>query len=97
MPVADRDSAGLVEQHHVDIARRFHRLAAFGDDVGLQRAIHARDTDGGQQSADGRGNQADQQCNQGRYVGAKAMQRSAEAQVARHVLLRRCKPSATAG
>ena len=46
LAVADGDRAGFVEQNHVDVAGQFDRLAAFGDDVGLKRPVHARDADG---------------------------------------------------
>ena len=63
------------------------RFAALGDDVGLQRAVHAGDADRGQQRADRRRNQTDQQRDQRRHVGAEALQRFREAEVAHHVLL----------
>ena len=73
--VADGDRAGLVQEQRIDVAGHFHRLAALGDDVGPQGAVHAGDADGRQQGADGRGNQADQQGHQRRHVGAQALHR----------------------
>ena len=64
LAVADGDGAGLVEQQNVHVSGDFHRLAALGDHVGLQRPVHPRDADGRKQAADGRGNQADQQRHQ---------------------------------
>ena len=64
LAIADGDGAGLVEQQRVDVARRFDRLAAHGENVVLHHAIHAGDADGGEQSADGGRDQAHQQRNQ---------------------------------
>ena len=43
------------------VARGFHRAAGHGHHVALNQAIHSRDSDGREQSADGRRNQANQQ------------------------------------
>ena len=72
LAVAERDGAGLVEQQRIDVARRFHRLAAHGEHVVLHHAIHARDADGGEQAADGGRDQADQQRDQHRHGGHRA-------------------------
>ncbi len=48
-------------------------FAAFGQDVGLQGAVHAGDADRGQQGSDRRGDQTDQQCHQRRHVGPEAL------------------------
>ena len=64
LAVAERDRAGLVEQQHVDVARRLHRAAGSGDDVGLHHAAHAGHADRRQQAADGRRNEAHQQRDQ---------------------------------
>ena len=45
LAVAERDRAGLVEQQHVDVARRLDRAARHGDDVRLDHAVHAGDAD----------------------------------------------------
>ncbi len=66
LAVAERDRAGLVEQQHIHVARRFDRAPGHGDHIGLDHAIHARDADGGEQPADGRRDQADQQRDQHR-------------------------------
>ena len=58
--IPDRNRAGLVEQHSIDIAGGFDCLAALGNDVGLERTVHTRDADGRQQGTDGRGDQAHQ-------------------------------------
>ena len=64
--IAQRDRAGLVEQQHIHVARRFHRASAHRQHVALKHAIHAGDADGAEQSADRRRNQADQQRDQNR-------------------------------
>ena len=66
LPVAERDRAGLVEQQHVHVACGFDRPTRGRDDVGADHAVHARDADGGEQSADRGRDQADQQCDQHR-------------------------------
>ena len=58
--IAEGDGAGFVEEQHVDIAGGFDGAAGHGDDVALNQAIHACDADGGEQAADGGGNQADE-------------------------------------
>ena len=55
--VAERDRAGLVEQQHIHVAGGFDRAAAHRQDIALKNAVHARDADGAQQSANGRRNQ----------------------------------------
>ena len=62
--VAERDRAGLIEQQRVHVARRLHGAARHRQHVALDDAVHARDSDGGEQTADRRGNQADQQRDQ---------------------------------
>ena len=62
--VAQRDRAGFVEQERVNVARCFHGAAGHRKNVALNHAVHARDTDGGKQSADRRGDQADEQRDQ---------------------------------
>ncbi len=64
LAVAERDGAGLVEQEHVDVARRLHRAARHGDDVLLDHPVHAGDADGGEQRADGGRDQADEERHQ---------------------------------
>jgi hypothetical protein len=58
LPVAQRDGARLVEEEHVDVARRFDGAPARGDDVRLNHPVHAGDADGRQEAADRRGNEA---------------------------------------
>ena len=48
MSVAERDRAGLIEQYHIDIAGQFDRLAALGENIGLQCPIHSCDPDRGE-------------------------------------------------
>ncbi len=45
LPVADGDRAGLVEQQHIDVARRLDRAARLGEDVEADETVHARDAD----------------------------------------------------
>ena len=52
LPVAERDRAGLVEQEHVDVARRLDRAARHREHVPLHEPVHAGDADRGQQRAD---------------------------------------------
>ena len=62
--VAVSDRARLVQDHSVHVAAGFHRLTGHGDDIEAGDTVHAGDTDGGQQAADGSRDQADQQGNQ---------------------------------
>ncbi len=62
--IAEGDRAGFVEQKRVDVARGFDGAAGHGEDVALHDAVHARDADGGEQTADGGRNQANQQRDQ---------------------------------
>ncbi len=64
LAVAQRDRAGLVQQQHIHIARRFHRTAGGGDHVLLQHAPHACHADGGKQGAYRGRDQAHQQRHQ---------------------------------
>ena len=64
LAVAEGDGAGLVEQQRVDVACGFDGAAGHGEDVVLHQAVHAGDADGGEQAADGGGDEADQQRDQ---------------------------------
>ena len=64
LAIAQRDGSGLVEQQRVHVAGGFHGASAHGQHVVLHQPVHARDADGRKQSADGGGNEADQQRNQ---------------------------------
>ncbi len=64
LAIAERDGAGLVEEQHVHVAGGFDRAAGHGDYVVLDHAIHAGNADGGEQTADGGGDEADQQRDQ---------------------------------
>ena len=46
LAVAERDRAGLVEQQHVDVARRLDRAARQGEHVAAHQPVHAGDADG---------------------------------------------------
>jgi hypothetical protein len=70
--IAHGDRARFVKQYGIDIPSRLNRLAALRDDVGLERAIHACDSDCGEQRSDRGRNQTDQQRDQGRDVRAEA-------------------------
>ncbi|MCY1403944.1 hypothetical protein D9M71_191400 [compost metagenome] len=62
--VTEGDGAGLVQQQDVHVPRRLHRTTGLGDHVQAHQTIHAGDTDGRQQAADGGRNQGDQQRHQ---------------------------------
>ena len=62
--IAEGDSAGLVEQQRIDVARRLDRAAGSGDHVEADQSIHAGDADRRQQAADRRRNEADEQRNE---------------------------------
>ena len=64
LAVAQGDRAGLVQQQRVDIARRFDRAARHGQHVEAHQPVHAGNADGGQQRADGGGDQGDEQRHQ---------------------------------
>ena len=64
LAIAQGDGAGLVEQKRVHVAGGLNGASAHGQHVVLDEAVHARDADGGEQPADGGGNQADEQRDQ---------------------------------
>ncbi len=64
LSVAERDRAGLVEQQHVDVARRFDRACRGRHHVRAQHAVHPGDADRREQSADRGRDQAHQQCDE---------------------------------
>ena len=64
LAVSQSDGAGFIEKQGVDIAGGLDRAARHGQHIVLHQAIHAGDADGGEKSADGGGNQADQQRDQ---------------------------------
>ena len=80
--IAQRDRAGLVQEQRVDVAGDLDGLAALGDQVGGQGAVHAGDPDRRQQGPDRRRDQADQERDQGRDV-------ERDVEVARHRVKRR--------
>ena len=85
-PVAEGDRASLVQQQRVDVASRFHRSAGGGDDIETDQAVHACDADGGQQSADRRRNETDEQSDKdadrqsGSRIGRERPERHADDQ-----------------
>ena len=64
LAIAECDGASLVEQQRVHIAGSFDGAARHRQNVVLNQTIHARDSDGREQAADGRRNQAYQQRDQ---------------------------------
>ncbi|MNG00782.1 hypothetical protein D3C84_837310 [compost metagenome] len=58
--VTESDGAGLVQQQHVHVPRRFHGAPGLGDHVQAHQTVHAGDTNGREQTADGGRNQRDQ-------------------------------------
>ena len=61
LAIAERDGAGLVEQQRVDVARGLHRAARHGQHVKAHQPIHAGNTNGREQRADGGGNERHEQ------------------------------------
>ena len=61
LTVAEGDGAGLVEQERVDVAGGLDGAAGHGEDVVLDETVHSGDADGGEQAADGRRHEADEQ------------------------------------
>ena len=66
LAIAESDRAGLIEQQHIHVARRFDRASAHRQHILLHQPINAGDADGAQQSADRGRNQTDQQRDQNR-------------------------------
>ncbi len=71
-PVAVGDRAGLVEQDDVDVTRRLDGPAAHGQHVEAGHPVHAGDADGGQEAADRRRDEADQEGDEGHRVDGRA-------------------------
>ena len=63
--VAKGDGARFVQNHGVHVATGLHGLAGHGDHIEPGDAVHTGDADGGQQAADGGGNQTNHQGDQG--------------------------------
>ena len=63
--VAEGDGAGLIQNHGVHIAAGFHRLTGHSNHIEAGHAVHTGNADGGEQTADGGGDQANHQGNQG--------------------------------
>ncbi len=66
LAIAEGDRSGLVEQQSMHVTGGLDGPPADRDHVLLGETIHARDADGGEEAANGRGNEADQQCDQDR-------------------------------
>ena len=62
--VAQRDRAGLVQQENLHVTSGFDRPSAHRQDVALHESVHAGDAYGGEQGADGRRDQTDEQRHQ---------------------------------
>src|SRR3990172_9077749 len=60
LTVAEGDGACFVEEERGAVSGGLHRPSAHGKDVGLDESVHAGDADGGQQGADGGGDQRHQ-------------------------------------
>ena len=73
LAVAQGDGAGLVEQQRVDVTRRLDGAAGHRQHVVLNEPVHAGDADRREQSADGGGDETDQQRHQheGRLRGIR--------------------------
>ncbi len=70
LAVAVGDGAGLVEEQGVHVAGRLNGAAAQRDDVALDEPVHAGDADRGEQGADRRRDEGDEQGDQdGRGLG----------------------------
>ena len=65
--VAESDRARLVEKQCIDIACRLDRAPRRRQHVEANEAVHAGDTDRGEESADGRWDQRHQQGNENRH------------------------------
>ena len=66
LAIAKRNRAGLIEQQHVDVARRFDRAPAHREDILLHKAIDASDTDRAEQAANCRWDKTDEQSDEHR-------------------------------
>ena len=66
LAIPEGDRSSLVEQQGVHVTGGLDGPPADRDHVLLGETIHARDADGGEEAADGRGNEADQQGDQDR-------------------------------
>ena len=64
LAIAEGDRAGLVQEQRVHVAGGFDRPSRHRQYVVLHQPVHAGDADRRQQTADGRGNQADEQRHQ---------------------------------
>ncbi len=93
--IAHRDRARLVQQQRVDIAGDFDRLAALGQHVGSQGAVHSGDADRRQECADRGGDQAHEQADERRHVGPQAFDRLRDTEIRLHVESRHSGPWAT--
>ncbi len=63
LAIAQRDRAGLVEQQGIDVAGRFDCPTAHRQNVALHHAVHTRDADCREQTADRRRDETDEQSN----------------------------------
>ena len=84
----ERDRAGLVEQQRGDVAGGLDRAAAHREHVALHEPVHPRDADRGQQPADRRRDQTDEQRDQHRVADAVCPRRSRTA-AARRTTIRK--------
>ena len=62
--VSKGNGARLIQDHGVHVAAGLHRLSGHGDHIKAGDPVHTGNADGGEQAADGGGDQADHQCDQ---------------------------------
>src|SRR5208282_6501914 len=67
LAVAERDRSRLIEQQRVHVPSRFHGAPGHGQHVVLHQAVHAGNSDRGEQTSNGGRNQADQQRDEHEY------------------------------
>ena len=65
--VAQRDRAGFVQEQNVHVAGGFDRPSAHRQHILLHHAVDAGDADGGEQAADGGGDQAHEERDEDRH------------------------------
>ena len=64
LPIAQRNRSCLVQQEHVDIASRLDGAPAHREDILLHETVNARNTDGAEQPANRRRDEANEQGNE---------------------------------
>ena len=64
LAVSEGDGASLVQEQRIHVARRLDRAARHGEHIEAHQPVHAGDADGGEQRADGGGDETNEQRNQ---------------------------------